>query len=89
LIARIANVGHQVRVALGGAETTQGQFDALTALTYNIGIGNLTTSTLLKLHIAGKYTNAAKEFGKWVKAAGKTMPGLVKRRAAETVLYAS
>ncbi len=74
---------------IGGAATTQPQFDAMVSFAYNVGIGNLTKSTLLKLHKAGDYAGAANEFGKWNKAAGKVLPGLTRRRAAEAALYRS
>lgn len=76
-----------VEKALGGAKTTQAQFDALVSFAYNVGLGNLNSSTLLKKHKAGDYKGAALEFAKWVKAAGKTLPGLVRRRGAEAELY--
>ena len=66
---------------------TQSQFDALVSFAYNLGTGALRGSTLLKLHNAGKYTEAKAEFGKWTRAAGVVLNGLVKRRAAEAELY--
>jgi lysozyme len=68
---------------------TQGQFDALTDFAFNLGAGKLAGSTLLKYHKAGNTTAAAAEFGKWVYGGGHILPGLVKRRAAETHLYLS
>lgn len=79
----------RVAAAVGGAATTQHQFDAMTSFAYNLGIGNLQSSTLLKKHKAGNYAGAAAEFAKWNKAAGKVLPGLVRRRAAEAALYSS
>ncbi|MEY2942285.1 MAG: hypothetical protein RLY97_299 [Pseudomonadota bacterium] len=78
-----------VAKAVGSAKTSQNQFDALISLTYNIGLGNLAKSTLLKKHNAGDYAGAGAEFAKWNKAAGKVMDGLSKRRAAEAKLYAT
>lgn len=75
--------------AIGGAATTQPQFDALVSFSYNVGIGNLTKSTLLRLHKAGDYAGAANQFALWNKAAGKVLPGLTRRRAAEAALYRS
>lgn len=66
---------------------TQGQFDALTDFVFNLGDGALAGSTLLKLHNAGEYPEAAAQFGLWVHCKGKVLPGLVKRRAAEARLY--
>ena len=66
---------------------TQGQFDALVCLTYNIGIGAFQNSTLLKLLNARNYDGAAEQFKRWNKAAGKTLRGLTRRRAAEQCLF--
>jgi GH24 family phage-related lysozyme (muramidase) len=85
---QLAEFGDEVVKLLGGADTSQNQFDALVSFAYNLGVGNLRQSTLLEKHKAGDFAGAAAEFGKWVKAAGKTLPGLVKRRAAEAALYA-
>lgn len=67
--------------------STQDQFDALVSLAFNVGEGNLTSSTLLRKHNAADYDGAATEFARWNKAAGKVMAGLTRRRAAEASLY--
>jgi len=77
----------KVGALLDGAPTTQGQFDAMVSLAYNIGVGAFEGSTVLRKHKAGDYAGAAAAFGMWVKNDGKTMPGLVRRRAAEAKLY--
>ena len=69
--------------------TTQGQFDAMVSLAYNIGLGNFGKSTLLKKHNARCYTCAADQFRVWNRANGKVMNGLTKRRAAEREVYMS
>lgn len=66
---------------------TQGQFDALVSFIYNLGAGNLSNSTLLRLLNAGDYAGAAAQFERWNKAGGKTLAGLVRRRAAERALF--
>jgi len=66
---------------------TQGQFDALVSFVFNLGSGNFVKSTLIKKLNAGDYAGAADEFGKWVNAGGKKLPGLVKRRAAEREVF--
>lgn len=71
------------------APTTQGQFDAMVSLAYNIGLGNFGKSTLLKKHNARCYTCAADQFRVWNRANGKVMNGLTKRRAAEREVYMS
>ncbi|MBM3603623.1 MAG: lysozyme [Alphaproteobacteria bacterium] len=65
----------------------QNQFDALVSFTFNLGPGNLRNSTLLRKLNARDYAGAADQFGQWVKAGGKTLPGLVKRRKAERDLF--
>lgn len=69
------------------APLTQHQFDALVSFTFNLGSGNLRTSTLLKKLNAGDYPGAAREFLRWVNAGGKKLPGLLRRREAEKTLF--
>lgn len=72
---------------------TDNQFDALVSFAYNLGEGNLQTSTLLKKHNAGDFAGAAKEFARWNKAKVKgklvVVRGLTRRRAAEAEVYSS
>lgn len=72
---------------IDGHLTTQSQFDALVAFAFNVGLGNLGKSTLLKMHNAGNHDGAKAQFAAWNKAAGKVMAGLTKRRAAEAAMY--
>jgi lysozyme len=67
---------------------TQNQFDALVSFAYNLGPANLKASTLLKKVNANPEDESIRlEFMKWVKAGGKTLKGLVRRREAEADLY--
>jgi lysozyme len=66
---------------------TQGQFDALVSFAFNLGVGALGKSTLLRRLNAGDYAGAAGEFGKWVNAGGIRLRGLVLRREAERALF--
>jgi lysozyme len=66
---------------------TQDQFDACICLSYNVGQGNFTKSTLLAKLNARDYEGAANEFTKWIHAAGAALPGLVRRRVAERDLF--
>ena len=77
-----AAVTEMVKVPL-----TQNQFDALVSFAFNLGIGALRFSTLLKRLNAG--LPCAEEFDRWTMAGGKTLPGLVRRRAAERRLFES
>jgi lysozyme len=68
-------------------ELAQCQFDALVSFAYNCGIGNLTSSTLLRKVNRRDFAGAAREFGRWNKAGGRVLPGLTRRRAAEATLF--
>lgn len=72
---------------LVSTDLTQGQFDALVSFAYNLGVGALEKSTLLKYVNARKFALAAKEFSKWVNGGGKVLPGLVKRREEEAQMF--
>lgn len=62
---------------------TQEQYDALVSFTFNVGTGNLQSSTLLRKLNAGDCHGAAAEFSRWTRAKGKVLAGLVARRADE------
>ena len=66
----------------------QHQFDAMVCWAYNVGIGSARTSTLMRLFNAGAPpAEVAEQFPRWDKAAGKSMWGLRRRRAAERALF--
>ena len=67
----------------------QNQFDALVDFAYNLGIGNLQKSTLLKLINNKDFVGASKQFKLWNKANGKVLNGLTKRRKEEEELFLS
>jgi len=66
---------------------TQGQFDALVSFAFNLGIGSLKTSTLLKKLNKKEYKEASEEFLRWNKAGGKVLRGLTARRIAERAMF--
>jgi lysozyme len=67
---------------------TQNQFDSLVCFSYNVGIGALGKSTLLKkLLISTNDPTIKDEFLKWNKGGGKILSGLTKRREAEWNLF--
>ena len=89
LLADIAKSWSSIASAVG--KCTQGQCDALTDFTFNLGPGALKGSTLLAKHQAGDYVGAAGEFKKWGHAHvnGKVveLSELLERREAERALY--
>jgi len=66
---------------------TQGQFDALVSFAFNLGLGALQGSTLLKRLNASQ--PCADQFERWIFANGVAMPGLRRRREAERRLFES
>jgi lysozyme len=67
---------------------TQGQFDALCDFAFNLGIGALGNSTLLrKIRININDKTIPSEFVRWVHAGDKVLPGLVKRRDWEAMRW--
>lgn len=73
-----------------GPSLKQQQFDALVSFSYNLGLGNLKSSTLLsKVKANPNDSTIRAEFMKWNKAGGKVLAGLTRRRQAEADLYFS
>lgn len=62
---------------------TDYQHAAFLSFTYNVGVGNFKTSTMLRKLNSKDYVGACEELSKWVFAKNKVLPGLVKRREAE------
>jgi GH24 family phage-related lysozyme (muramidase) len=67
------------------------EFSALVSFTFNLGKGALEDSTLRRRLNRGdnRVSIANDEFKKWVLAGGRVLPGLVRRRQAERVLFLS
>ena len=66
---------------------TQHQFDACVSLAFNIGASAFQRSTLRRLLLAGQHAAAAEQFGRWIRAKGQVLPGLISRRADERRLF--
>jgi len=74
---------------------SQEEFDALVSFAFNVGAGALAGSTLLTKintdkHLTGTrkereagIDEVSKQFGRWNRSAGRVLPGLTTRRAAE------
>lgn len=90
----VDNKAKSVASFLSGIALNQNQIDSLVSFAYNVGVGALEGSTLLKKVRANPCDPAIRdEFMKWVKITkgGKkiTLDGLVKRRRHEADLYFS
>lgn len=68
-------------------DLTQGEFDALVSLTFNIGLGAFKKSTLLKKLNNEDIIGAADEFLRWNRGGGKVLPGLTLRRKQERLMF--
>jgi GH24 family phage-related lysozyme (muramidase) len=79
-----SGVENLVKVSL-----SDNQFSALVSFAFNVGTGALARSTLLKQLNRGNYKGAADQFLRWVRAGGRKLPGLVRRRQAERKLFLS
>ena len=75
-------VNDAVKVAM-----VQCQFDALVSWTFNLGPGNLNSSTMLKKLNGREFDEVSEQMKRWNKANGKTLDGLIRRREAEALLY--
>ena len=69
------------------AVNSQGQFDALVSFAFNVGLGNLQRSSIRMRYNRGDIEGAADAFLMWTKAAGRVLPGLVKRRQDERTMF--
>lgn len=83
----LADFAKDVDAAIGSIPTTQGQFDAMVSLAYNIGKRGFRGSTVLRKHILGDHDGAMAAFAMWNKQAGKVLNGLTRRRAGEAAIY--
>jgi lysozyme len=64
------------------------RFSALVSFAYNVGLANFERSSVLKAVNAGDFEAVPRRLALWVKAGGRTLPGLIRRRAAEAALFA-
>lgn len=65
----------------------ENQFGALVSFSFNVGLGALEKSTLLRLLNNGLYDQVPAQLMRWNKGGGRELSGLTKRRAAEAELF--
>lgn len=72
--------------ALVTVPLSQSMYDALVSWAFNLGVGNLEDSTMLKKLNVGDYVHAAHEMTRWFETPGSEL-GLLRRRLAEASLF--
>ena len=77
-----SGIAKELKVELSGH-----QFSALVSFAYNVGLGNFRSSSVLRAVNAGDTAAVPRRLQLWIKAGGKVLPGLVRRRAAEAELF--
>ena len=71
-----------------GINYTQGQFDALVAWVYNLGIGAFKSSTMYRYIVARRNdVEITDQMVRWVNAGGRPLAGLKRRRVAEANMF--
>ncbi|PZP85026.1 MAG: muraminidase [Azospirillum brasilense] len=63
------------------------QFDALVSFTFNVGVGALERSALRQRLLAGEDEEVPYQLQRWVYAKGRKLPGLIRRRSAESLHF--
>ena len=87
LMDTIKSVEKQVKKVLT-VKLKPHQMAALISFTYNVGIGNLSNSTLLAwVNSNPDFPRIPEQFRRWNKGGGKVLNGLVRRREEEIKLW--
>lgn len=68
-------------------DVSDNQYAALVSFTFNVGSGNLKSSTLLRLLNRGWFEQVPVQLLRWNKSKGEALGGLNRRRAAEGQLW--
>lgn len=89
LLRRDLSIAEHAVLRLIQVPLSDGQFDALVSFTFNLGAGSLQRSTLRRKINREDHAEAPPEFLKWCRAGGRKLPGLLRRRKAEALLYRS
>ncbi len=66
---------------------SQGQFDALVDFTFNLGAGDLHSSTLLSLLNQGRYDDVPAQLMRWDHIGQEISAGLEARRKGDVILW--
>ncbi len=88
LLRRDVMVAERAVLRLITVPLNDGRFDALTSFAFNLGGGALQRSTLRRKVNRQDHADVPDEFRKWIWGGGRKLPGLLRRREAEAVIYA-
>lgn len=89
ILARdVARVAGEVAPLLA-RPVSEAQFSALVSFAFNVGVAGFRGSSVLKAVNAGRFHEVPGRLKLWVKAGGRVLPGLERRRAAEAELFMS
>ncbi len=64
------------------------QFSAIVSFAFNVGLANFSKSSVLRAINRGEFDDVPNRLNLWVKAGGRTLAGLIRRRQAEGRLFA-
>lgn len=78
-------IAKEIGACIGTVPLTEGEWNAYVSLAYNIGARAFCESTIVKLlrQTPPDYAGACKQILRWVKAGGKVLRGLERRREVE------
>ncbi len=79
LLRKDVRIAERAVLRLVSVPLTDGQFGALVSFAFNLGAVALQRSTLRRKTNRGEHESVPAELMKWVWAAGKRLPGLVRR----------
>ncbi|MDO4896309.1 MAG: lysozyme [Moraxella sp.] len=80
-------VNRLLETQIKAGQITQNMFDALISLAYNIGVGGLSKSSVIRHLKNGDKQKAGDAFLLWNKAGGKVLNGLTRRRKEERAVF--
>ena len=83
----VAHSAASVARLCSGAKLSEGQAAALTDFTYNLGAGTFQHSTARQFILSGDLALVPEQMLRYVRAGGRVVPGLVKRREAEVEVW--
>lgn len=88
LLCRDIRVRNEEIARFINVRVTEGQYIAISSLVFNVGVGSVKGSKMLRKLNSGDIEGAASEFTNgWNTAGGKELPGLTRRRQAEAKLF--